>query len=256
MGAIIAIGLLLFFIGSGTYFCIIFLNEANGAGPWIATFISLVIACIAITYVRIKEEWKISTIILAVIGCFGTIQLFILSTIKTPYFWKGDDEWFLRIASGYCSQPIVCLIGFGISKFVEESFETKASKLVAEIKETLTTQIRDLNEIKKSIRSVSRTYKQTDHLMALFDIMIDDTINVAYILSRNKRDAELLKEIENKASMNKLNLAIKGKTLSAIYTDVSREIERKKKCLNDFNRGRYSKKDWGMLKAKLKEIKQ
>jgi hypothetical protein len=255
LGIIIAIGLLLFFSGAGTFFCIVFLNEANGAGPWIATIINMVIAFFVVTYVRIKEEWNVATI-LAIIGCFGTVQLIIIGTINTPFYWKGDDEWFLRIVSGYCSQPTVCLIGYGISKPFEESFESKTSELVSTIKGTLLLQISYLEEIKKRIGSINKKYKQTDHLVTLLGTVTDDKVNVAYVLSRNKRDSELLKEIEQIVSSYNLNLTTQGKTLSAIYMDASKEIEQKKNYLNDFNSIRYSRKDLGTLRSKLKEINQ
>jgi hypothetical protein len=255
LGIIIAIGLLLFFSGAGTFFCIVFLNEANGAGPWIATIINMVIAFVVVTYVRIKEEWKMSTI-LAIIGCFGTVQLIIIGTIETPFYWKGDNEWFVRIVSGYCSQLTVCLIGYGISRPFEESFESKTSELVSTIKGTLLLQISYLEEIKKRIASINKKYKQTDHLVTLLGAVMDDKVNVDYVLSRNKRDSELLKEIEQIVSSYNLNLTTQGKTLSAIYMDASKEIEQKKNYLNDFNSIRYSRKDLGTLRSKLKEINQ
>ena len=56
---IIGILLLIFFSGSGTLFCFVFLNESGSIGAWCATGICVVITCIVVCYLCVKELWNI-----------------------------------------------------------------------------------------------------------------------------------------------------------------------------------------------------
>ena len=59
---IIGILLLIFFSGSGTLFCFVFLNESGSIGAWCATGICVVITCIVVCYLCVKELWNIGYI--------------------------------------------------------------------------------------------------------------------------------------------------------------------------------------------------
>ena len=253
MSGIIAIGLLLFFSGSGSLFCFIFLKESETAGPWIATAISVMVMCAVISYIRIKEIWSIK-VALCVMGCFGLVQLIILGTIETPYYWKGDDEWFLRLASGFFSQPLFCLIGYGIARRVEEIIDDKTSNMITKIQSILKKQISALEEISRELIRVSGGYKRTDGLLNLIGIITDSSLEQSYVDARNMKDKEVLNKIGKIALDNKINISFQGKTTSSIKSDVEAKIKEKKELLSEVSKARYTRKDYGMLRAKLRMI--
>lgn len=253
MGWIIAIGLLLFFSGSGSFFCFMFLSEAETVGPWIATAISLVVMCVIISYIRIKEQWSIK-VALCVMGCFGLVQLIILGTVETPYYWKGDDEWFLRLCSGFFSQPLFCLIGYGIARMVEGSFDEKTSDIIRKIQYTLEKQIGALEEIKHELVQVSVEYKGTDSLLHLLSTISDTSLEKSYIAARNVKDEEVLIRVRKVLLDNKMNLNLQDKTTSEIRLDTDAMIQEKRTLLSEISKNNYTRKDYGMLKGKLRMI--
>lgn len=253
MGWIIAIGLLLFFSGSGSLFCFVFLKEAETAGPWIATAISVIAMCVVVSYIKIKEIWSIKTA-LCVMGCFGIVQLIIIGTIKTPYYWKGDDEWFLRLCSGFFSQPLFCLISYGIARMVEENADEKTIEIIKKIQTTLQSQISALNEINKELNSVSTEYKRADRLLKLFSIVSDSSLEKSYIDTRNVKDKELISKINKMLSDNRITLSVQGKTTSVIKDEVEKMIMEKRSVLTEVSNNKYTRKDYGILKSRLKMI--
>lgn len=120
---IIGVLLLIFFSGSGTLFCFVFLNESGSIGAWCATGICIVIICIVVCYLRVKESWKVSYILI-IIGIFGIIQLIILATVETPSFWR-EDETSVRFFAAFGIQPVICLLSYFISSYPAEIYDEK-----------------------------------------------------------------------------------------------------------------------------------
>lgn len=253
MGWIIVIGLLLFFSGSGSLFCFSFLKEAETVGPWIATGISVMAMCVVVSYIKIKEIWSIKTA-LCVMGCFGLIQLIIIGTIKTPYYWKGDDEWVLRLCSGFFSQPLFCLVSYGIARMIEGNVDGKTFEIIRKIKAILEKQIDALNEINKELVAVSTEYKRADRLLNLLGIISDSSLEKTYIDTRNAKDKELISKINKILLDNRIALSIQGKTTSVIKQEVEKMIKEKRSVLTEVSSNKYTRKDYGTLKSRLKTI--
>ena len=251
MGWIIAIiGLLLVFSGSGSFFCFTLLKEAQTGGPWIATAISLTVMCIVIIYIRIKEAWDIK-VVLGIMGCFGVVQLIILSSIEMPHYWKDNDECFLRLCSGFFSQPLFILIDCGIARMVEGRFDEKTADICRKIQATLKWQISVLNEINEELATANIEYKRTDKLLKLFTIISESSLETAYINARSVKDKELISKI---LSENRINMSLQGRTTSAIEKEIEKMIKRKREVLSEISDNKHTRKDYDMLKNTLKLI--
>ena len=61
---------------------------------------------IVVCYLCVKELWNIGYI-LSIIAIFGIIQLIILSTVKTPYYWE-EDGISIRLFAAFGVQPVIC----------------------------------------------------------------------------------------------------------------------------------------------------
>lgn len=257
MNLIIGIVLLIIFCGSGTLFCIVYLVEAQTSGPWIATIICIIITCIVICCVRIEGMWSMGAALI-IMGCSGLVQFIIISTIETPDFWREmkNDEWFIRLASGFFSQPLVCLFGYGISRSVEYGFESRARNLANKIEQKLVTQINALKSIESEISVANRSYKVSDNLVLLISNVADKTLENAYIKSREKKDSELLSQIAKVSSKNNFHIVTEGKTLSVIHTDIKNRMQDRYELLAQIVKGRFLGKDYKELKRKWKVLRR
>lgn len=250
----IIIALLLCLPIMGSMYCFDFLQEANSAGPWIATGICIVLTFAVICYLTLNEMWSLKSL-LSIIGVFGFIQFIIISTVKIPSFAK-DYKVFAVFMGGFFSQPLICLIGYGISIGIKKILERKISDLVSDICIQLEHQIEDLNIINAEISKVSNIYKKTDDLLSLFRILNDTTIEQSYIAARSQKDSCLLKKIENILKEKNLQINTKDITTTRIQKDITRKIKEKRTLLLEISQGNYSKKNYRLLKKIFKIINQ
>ena len=238
---IIAIGLWLLFSGFWVLVYSMYLSEANTPGPWIATIICIIILCITICYVRVKEI-KNPALTLGIIVCVGVVQLIILGKIEAPYYWEYDGVNY-RLLTVFFNQPAYWLIGRIVSKSFEVCVETKAENLAYNIKMQLKNQINALQEITHEITNLNGSYKASDDLVSLLSIITDNTLENAYINARTKKDANVLASIADVSSRYCLNINTKEKMLSAISIDVNSIMQNKTKLLEEITERTFSRKD-------------
>lgn len=250
---IIGVLLLIFFSGSGTLFCFVFLNESGSIGAWCATGICIVITCIVVCYLCVKESWKVSYI-LSIIGIFGIIQLIILTTVETPSFWR-EDGTSVRFFAAFGIQPVICLLSYFISSYPAEIYDEKVRTILSDIKNKLNLQIQELNKIKNEFAEISKKQKSADEIVMLLDVISDSNINGKYNQVKAENNREVFNDLCELKRKYNLNLYLENKTMLEISMKLKEISNNKYRQLTEINKSVYTRKNLKELKQILTEIK-
>lgn len=253
MGLIIGVLLLIFFSGSGTLFCFVFLNESGSIGVWCATGICIVITCIVVCYLRVKESWKVSYI-LCIIGIFGIIQLIILATVETPIFWRKDGIS-VRFFAAFGIQPVICLFSYFISSYPAEIYDKKVKTILSDIKNKLNLQIQELNKIMNELAEISKKQKSADEIVMLLDLTSDSNINGQYNQVKVENNREVFNDLCELKRKYNLNLYLENKTMLEISMKLKEISNNKYRQLTAINKSVYTRKNLKELKQILEEMK-
>lgn len=249
---IIGILLLICFSVEGTFFCFVLLDESGSIGTWGATGICMVITCIVVCYLRVKELWKASYI-LSVIGMMGIIQLIILGTIETPYIWK-DDGAFIRFFAAFGFQTVICLVSYMIASFPVNSYDEKVRTILSQIKNNLNLQIKGLNIMENKLSEINDKHRVVDEAVILLETISNSAINTRYIQIRYERNRMILNCLSELNEKYKLNLQIEDKTILEISAQLKKIINNKERQLSNINNNVYTRKNLRELKQILSEI--
>lgn len=250
---IIGVLLLIFYSGSSIFFEIVFLNESGSIGAWCATGICIVITCIVVCYLRVKELWNIGYI-LGIIGIFGIIQLKILATVETPFYWK-EDENFVRFNAAFGVQPVICLFSYFISLFPIGIYNKKEKNILSEIKNKLNLQIKELNNVMGDLADISNNQKSTDEVVMLLDLISDVNINSRYNQVKLENNRELFSDLFELNNKYNLNLYLENKTMLEISMKIKEISNNKYRQLTEINKSVYTRRNFKELKQILTEIK-
>lgn len=250
---IIGVLLLIFFSGSGTLFCFVFLNEAGSIGAWCATGICIVITCIVVCYLRVRESWKVSYI-LSIIGIFGIIQLIILATVETPSFWR-EDGTSVRFFAAFGIQPVICLLSYFISSYPAEIYDEKVRNILSEIKNKLNLQIKELNNVMSELAEISNKQKSADEVVMLLDMISDSNINSRYNQVKVENNRDVFNDLCELKRKYNLNLYLENKTMLEISMKIKEISNNKYRQLTEINKSVYTRRNLKELKQILTEIK-
>lgn len=250
---IIGVLLLIFFSASGTLFCFVFLNEVGSIGAWCATGICIVITCIVVCYLRVKELWKVSYI-LSIIGIFGMIQLTILATVETPSFWR-EDGISVRYFAAFGIQPVICLLSYFISSYPAEIYDEKVRTILSDIKNKLNLQIQEMNKITNELAEINKKQKSVDEVVMLLDVISDSNINGKYNQVKAENNREVFNDLCELKRKYNLNLYLENKTIFEISMKLKEISNNKYRQLTEINTSVYTRKNMKELKQILTEIK-
>lgn len=250
---IIGVLLLIFFSGLGTLFCVVFLNEAGSIGAWCATGVCIVITCIVVCYLRVKELWKASYI-LSVIGIFGIIQLIILGMVETPYFWQ-EDGTSIRFFAAFGVQPVVCLVSYFISSYPVDIYDEKLKTTLSGIKNKLNLQIKALNDIKCKVVEISNKQKVADEVVMLLETISDCTIRSKYNQMKVENNRELFNELCVLNEKYNLDLHLENKTMLEISMQLKEISNDRDRQLRDINKNVYTRQNLKELRQMLQKMK-
>ena len=250
---IIGILLLIFFSGSGTLFCFVFLNESGSIGAWCATGICVVITCIVVCYLCVKELWNIGYI-LSVIAILGIILLIILSTVKTPYYWE-EDGISIRLFAAFGVQPVICGIAYFISLYPMEIYDEKEKNVLNKIKNKLNSQIKELNNIIRKLTEISDKERIADEVVMLLDVISDSTINSKYNQMKLENNREVFNNVCELNRKYNLDLCLENKTIFEISKQLKEKISNKELQLKEINQNVNTRNNLKELKQILTELK-
>ena len=116
-----------------------------------------------------------------------------------------------RICSGFFSQPLFCLISYGIARMVEGTIDEKTIEITKKIQATLERQIDVLNELNKELIAASAEYKRADRLLNLLSSISNPSLEKIYIDTRNVKDKELISKISRMLLDNRIVMPVQGK---------------------------------------------
>lgn len=250
---IIGILLLIFFSGSGTLFCFVFLNEAGSIEAWCATGVCVVLTCIVVCYLRVKELWKASYI-LSIIGVFGIIQLIILGMVETPYFWQ-EDGTSIRFFAAFWVQPVICLVSYFISSYPIDIYDEKLNTTLSGIKNKLNLQIKALNDIKCKVVQISDKQKVADEVVMLLEKISDCTISSKYNQMKVENHRELFNELCVLNEKYNLDLYWENKTMLEISMQLKEISNDRDRQLRDINKNVYTRQNLKELRQMLQKMK-
>lgn len=246
---IIAVGLLLLFVGAGAMFNFGLLGESGMAGPWIATVVCVLVECIVICYMRVKEIWRIGTM-LKTIGIFGLVQFIILFMVETPAYWK-EDEIFIRVLGAWGFQSAVCLLGWIFSRTVTARYDDATDNLVSKWKGAVEKELEVLYEMDRQIVKNGAEYRRADHLAELLGLISGDDLTEEYKKFQMQKNETILSNISKLSLENSLQIDVMEKTLSQIEDEVRDKIVEKEEILRKISDAHYSRKDYPVLKKRL-----
>lgn len=253
MKTIIAVLLLLFFMGTGTFFNIILLNSAESILPWIATLICIISIAITIYYIWVRDQLNIKALVI-IMGIFGVIQLIIIGMIDIPSYWE-DDEFLLRLYAAFLSQPVNCLIGYGMAKLVKDWVESKLKDNLALVMRCLEKQKNALENINTIIKDNNDINVLSEHLISLFLQFDELDLYSAYIEKKLKKEQHVLQSIKISADKLGINMQTEGRLLSEIEKELNYQIKEMVEKIEFWGNKRFTAKDYLVVASELKKVR-
>lgn len=252
MGIVIVVLILVFFSATGTFFNVIILNNAENAGPWIATLICVIALSSVISYLVVLEQLNIKSLLI-IVGIAGAIQLIITGMVEMPHYWE-DDETYLRLYVAIFSQPVNCLIGYGVSKLVKDFIENKLNDKLSTIKNYLENQKNVLENVHNSIRNNKDMDELTERFLCLFIHLGYDQVYSAYVDKKMQKEKDLVQLIRTISDKSELKLKTEDRLLSVIEKEVNEQLKELKEKIEFWNKTKFTSKDYIMVSSELKKL--